>query len=108
MQCIIPSPQPKDLKAMPLSEKEISDLKSLDAEGSRQEIKTQCHRIHRATHDGSLDRPAVDDALARIAVINKSHDDAPQPAATEPSGPTIAGKPLFEPRPPDVSQPRVG
>jgi hypothetical protein len=80
---------------MPLSEQEKTDLRQLDAEASRQEIKTQCHRIHRATHDGSLDRPAVDDALARIAVINKSHDDAPAPEA-KPVGPVIAGKPFFE------------
>jgi hypothetical protein len=81
---------------MPLSDQEKSDLSSLDAEGARQEIKTQCHRIHRAVHDGSLDRPAVDDALARIAVINKSHDDTPIPAPAQPEGPTVLGKPFFE------------
>jgi hypothetical protein len=83
---------------MPLSDQEKSDLASLDAEAARQEIKTQCHRIHRAVHDGSLDRPAVDDALARIAVINKSHDDVPTPAPApaQPEGATIFGKPLLE------------
>ena len=113
---------------MPLSEKEQADLKALDAEGQRQEIKAQCHRIHRATHDGSLDRPAVDDALARIAVINKSHEqtDAEKKAAAEKkasderkaagadqraadampdAGLTIAGKPFFTPPP---AEPRAG
>lgn len=64
---------------MPLSNDDIQHLQSLDADAARVEVNIQCHRIHRAVHDGSLDRAAVDDALARIAVINKTNDEAATP-----------------------------
>lgn len=77
---------------MPLSNDDTAALKKLDAAGIKSEIVAQCLRIHRAVMDGSLDRPTVEDALARIAVLNRSNEpDAPA---------TVTPTPFFKPTTP--------
>ena len=58
------------------------DKKELRAKTDKPaQITAECHRIHRAVMDGTVDKPTVVDALARIAVLNEQ----PEKAVKEPS-----------------------
>ena len=76
-----------------LSNDDTAALKKLDAAGIKSEIVAQCLRIHRAVMDGSLDRPTVEDAFARIAVVNKSNEPDATVVPDKPA--TVTPAPFF-------------
>lgn len=79
-----------------LTDKEKTELKSLDAPAKLEQHKLQCERIHRAVNDGTLDRATVNDALERLEAMAGE-----EPA--EPAKPEV----FIPPKPIDVQKPAV-
>lgn len=52
-----------------LTDKEKTELNSLNANAKLEQHKIQCERIHRAVNDGTLDRATVNDALERLEAM---------------------------------------
>ncbi len=76
-----------------LTDKEKTELKSLDAKAKHDAHAEQCQRIHRAVNDGTLDRATVNDALERLEAM--AGDDLAEPAKPEvfipPTKPAMPG-----------------
>ena len=73
-----------------LTDKEKTELKSLDAKAKHDAHAEQCQRIYRAVNDGTLDRATVNDALERLeAMAGDDPDEVSKTTTTD--APTGAG-----------------
>lgn len=66
-----------------MDDEEKAALRSLEPAALKAAITHQLSRVHRAVHDGSLDKTTVADALMRLTVLTKVDQDEPAAAPAE-------------------------